>query len=310
MFIMYWIPRLCRASRLLGCVGVVNLNSWGDRNDAQWFRVHLPALGNGPGRVELSLPAPRGDGLCLQLQEEPLPPDLDWRDGLRWLAPAFRAELQLEAGAPRPESLGESVRAHTALHSHLLKVADWRVIGVRDQHPQAVPEPPVPVGDRPLPHPPQPHRKLVDAHAPLEVLLLRKAGEDDDDLPAAHLRRRDGLRLTLRAPRGDGLCLQLQEGPLPPDLDWRDGLRWLARAFRAELQLEGVAPRPESLGESVQAHAAFRCPLLGDVPEIIGSRLHRRARLPQLHRLGWLEQCNHAHRVHWCAQLHVCHRSD
>eukprot|EP00665_Eupelagonemidae_sp_cell47_P007066 gene7066-biopygen10953 len=32
--------------------------------------------------------------------------------------------------------------------------------------------------------------------------------------------------------------------------------------------------------------------------------------LPQLHRLGWLEQCNRAHWLDWCAQLRQLHRLD
>ena len=32
--------------------------------------------------------------------------------------------------------------------------------------------------------------------------------------------------------------------------------------------------------------------------------------MPQLRRLGWLVQCNHAHWLDQCAQLHLCNRSE
>eukprot|EP00665_Eupelagonemidae_sp_cell47_P016775 gene16775-biopygen3337 len=111
----------------------------------------------------------------------PLLPEQITPRPLRGLARAFRTELQLEGGAPRPESLKLArVLAHA---SPLLEAADRCVVDVGEQHPEAAPESSVPVGDRPLLRPLQPIRWLGDAHAPLDVLLLREAGEDDDHLP-------------------------------------------------------------------------------------------------------------------------------
>eukprot|EP00665_Eupelagonemidae_sp_cell47_P012062 gene12062-biopygen3858 len=70
------------------------------------------------------------------------------------------------------------------------------------------------------------------------------------------------------------------------------------------------APCAAAAGERGSAARKELGEFRGRVPKSTETRLYRRVRLPQLHRLGWLEQCNRAHWVHWCGQLHLCNRSD